>query len=126
MIFRIYRIPGSKKFWHIDSGQGSQKFNVLGYDAMVDTTSVDSPEENPRARIQIDGDTTDFYVINGRAFFDTKKYPINNVIGKDKCGVCLFDTGCGSAPIYADGTKGEIHIPDNPLCVGTKDSEHIE
>src|SRR5258706_11435561 len=33
MNWRIYRLPGSREIWHIDSGPGTQVFNVRGYQA---------------------------------------------------------------------------------------------
>jgi hypothetical protein len=68
MNFRIYRLPGSRRFWHIDTGPGTQVWNVHGYDCFTDSRSVDIGGENvPRAWIEISG--AELHVVNGVAIF---------------------------------------------------------
>lgn len=65
--WRIYRLPGSRDIWHIDSGKGTQVFNVRGYKCAADSSSVDIGGNNsPRAWIEIYGE---LHLIDGTAFF---------------------------------------------------------
>ena len=71
MNWRIYRLPGSRKVWHVDRGQGTQVFNVLGYIANVATQSVDVEcGAMPRAWIEIPFENTQLHVISGVAIWD--------------------------------------------------------
>jgi hypothetical protein len=66
--WRIYRLPGSRGVWHIDSGPGTQIFNVRGYHA-ADSYSKDIGGEHiPRAWIQID--EQELHIVNGEAIFE--------------------------------------------------------
>ena len=72
--WRIYRLPGSRENWHIDSGCGTQIVNVRGYNCRVACFSVDiGGEHSPRAWIQINKNQlplkVDFHIINGVALF---------------------------------------------------------
>ena len=68
MTWRIYRLPGSREIWHVDSGEGTQVFNVRGYAAQVPTSSIDGDaSKQPRAWIEARGE---FYIIDGIALFD--------------------------------------------------------
>jgi hypothetical protein len=71
-MWRIYRLPGSRKIWHIDSGCGTQIFNVRGYEAQVPSISIDAEAESPRAWIQLDGE---LHIIDGIAVFDRVRVP---------------------------------------------------
>jgi hypothetical protein len=65
--WRIYRLPGSREVWHIDSGCGTQVFNVRGYKCAADSESVDiGGMHSPRAWIQVFGE---LHVVNGMALF---------------------------------------------------------
>jgi hypothetical protein len=67
-MWRIYRLPGSREIWHIDSGDGTKVFNVRGYEAQVLSRSVDIGGNNvPRAWIELHGE---LHVIDGIAVFD--------------------------------------------------------
>lgn len=123
MIYRIYRVPGSKQWWHIDTGANTVVFNVKGYVTTVASKSVDRPDLHPRAWIEIEQTDTDFHIVNGVAEFTPAILPINNFIGQDKEGIDLFDPGCGKHPIYADGSEGEVFVSENPV---ENDNEHIE
>jgi hypothetical protein len=69
MNWRIYRLPGSRQIWHIDSGPGTEIVNVLGYKCAADTESVDIGGQNvPRAWIAVYGD---LHIVNGIALFST-------------------------------------------------------
>lgn len=68
MNWRIYRLPGSREIWHVDSGPGTKIFNVRGYEAVVMTRSIDIGGNNtPRAWIQAEGE---LHIVNGIAVFD--------------------------------------------------------
>jgi hypothetical protein len=75
-IWRIYRLPGSKQFWHVDSGEDSQVYNVLEFDALVTSRSVDIRDGFPRAWIEIDRDKSELHIVNNVAVF-TPVFPIN-------------------------------------------------
>jgi hypothetical protein len=65
--WRIYRLPGSREIWHIDSGPGTQIFNVRGYKCAADSQSVDIGGNNvPRAWIEVHGE---LHLVNGIALF---------------------------------------------------------
>jgi hypothetical protein len=67
MKWRIYRLPGSRETWHIDSGCGSQVFNVRGYKCAADSESVDiGGNHSPRAWIQVVGE---LHIVDGFALF---------------------------------------------------------
>lgn len=70
--WRIYRLPGSRKIWHIDSGCGTALVNVAGFICHTSSKSVDLPEANrqPRAWIEIPIDGVDFHIIDGVAIFE--------------------------------------------------------
>lgn len=56
MTFRIYRLPGSREFWLIDSGAGTPVIKVLTWKAQPPTKSVEvGAEANPRAWIEVTG-----------------------------------------------------------------------
>lgn len=55
MKWRIYRLPGSQKIWHIDSGPGTPVINVRGFETRAEVVSVDSPNQHPRAWLEISG-----------------------------------------------------------------------
>jgi hypothetical protein len=66
--WRIYRLPGSREVWHIDSGTGTTIFNVKKYRCAADSQSVDIGGNNvPRAWIEILG--ADLHIVNGTALF---------------------------------------------------------
>jgi hypothetical protein len=68
MKWRIYRLPGSREVWHIDSGEGTKVFNVRGYQA-AGSYSVDIGGNNvPRAWIEINGQ--ELHIVNGVAIFE--------------------------------------------------------
>lgn len=71
--FRIYRLPGSKEFWHIDAGAQTPVFNVRGYQCNVDSFSIDDFNSHlryggPRAWIEVP-QPCELHVINGVAVF---------------------------------------------------------
>lgn len=69
MNWRIYRLPGSREIWHIDSGTGTQIFNVRSYVCLVPSRSVDIGGNNvPRAWIEICG-RYELHLIDGKAVF---------------------------------------------------------
>jgi hypothetical protein len=73
MNWRIYRLPGSREIWHIDSGENTLVFNVRGYDAQVPTQSVDIGGNNvPRAWITLQGE---LHIVNNVAVFSRVKVP---------------------------------------------------
>lgn len=65
--WRIYRLPGSRAVWHIDSGPGTEVFNVKGYSCATDSESIDIGGNNvPRAWIET---TAELHIVNGVALF---------------------------------------------------------
>jgi hypothetical protein len=67
--WRIYRLPGSRENWHVDSGQGTPIVNVRGFEIFVPSRSVDIGGENvPRAWIEIALDA-EFFIVAGNALF---------------------------------------------------------
>jgi hypothetical protein len=70
-IWRIYRLPGSRQFWHIDAGADTPVINVTAFRSAVDTKSVDIGEGHPRAWIEIERSAhIELHVINGTAIFE--------------------------------------------------------
>ena len=67
MKWRIYRLPGSREVWHIDSGCGTPVFNVKAYRA-ADSYSVDRLNAHPRAWIEVKDQ--ELHIVNGIAYFD--------------------------------------------------------
>jgi hypothetical protein len=66
-MFRIYRLPGSRKQWLIDSGPGTMQYTANGVDIAVPSHSVDSPTETPRAWLEVDA--KDMFIMDNRAVF---------------------------------------------------------
>jgi hypothetical protein len=65
--WRIYRLPGSREVWHIDSGPDTQIFNVKTWQCAADSKSVDIGGMNvPRAWIEIYGE---LHLVDGIALF---------------------------------------------------------
>jgi hypothetical protein len=72
--WRIYRLPGSREVWHIDSGCGTQIFNVRGYKCAADSGSVDIGGNNsPRAWIEVFGE---LHIVNQIALFSFSLEPV--------------------------------------------------
>lgn len=69
MNWRIYRLPGSMKVWHIDRGQGTRIINVFGYKINVPSHSVDVENQNPRGWIEVDSHSV-LHIIEGIAIWD--------------------------------------------------------
>jgi hypothetical protein len=68
--WRIYRLPGSRSVWHIDSGQDTPIINVRSFS--FDGTcahSVDTGVGVPRAWIEIPYGSTELYIIEGVAIW---------------------------------------------------------
>jgi hypothetical protein len=69
MNWRIYRLPGSREVWHVDSGDGTVIYNVHGYVCMVPSRSIDIGGNNsPRAWIEIDS-RFELHLMDGVARF---------------------------------------------------------
>lgn len=78
MNWRIYRLPGSREIWHVDTGEGTQIFNVRGYFANVPSISVDIGGNNsPRAWIKLEGE---LHIINEIAHFRIPVQEESNVL----------------------------------------------
>jgi hypothetical protein len=68
MIWRIYRLPGSKEWLHIDSGQGTPIVNVTGFEVFAHSHwGQNCGVVQPRGWIEID--TDGFFIIDGVALF---------------------------------------------------------
>lgn len=76
--WRIYRLPGSRTIWHIDSGCGTAVVNVTGFKCFVNSEAVDVPnsQKQPRAWIQVNADGVELHVINGIANFSHSSDPV--------------------------------------------------
>lgn len=68
MKWRVYRLPGSLQFWHIDSGPGTVVINCLGFMSDVVVRTVHGPGDmQPRFWVEIEGNL--FVGPNGYARF---------------------------------------------------------
>jgi hypothetical protein len=92
VIWRVYRLPGSRKIWHIDNGPDTQILNVLGVQFDDQTKSVDIGCGVPRAWLQLEH--SELHVINGVAIFS---YPLAEVLEKLK----LEEIGEASEPHHS-------------------------
>jgi len=56
MIWRVYRLPGSRQWWHIDSGPETKLINVNSIEfGLTGAYSVDMPDQfQPRAWFELD------------------------------------------------------------------------
>lgn len=67
--WRIYRLPGSREVWHIDSGPETEIVNARGYRCLAPSRSVDVGGNNvPRAWIAIPSSCF-LHLVNGVAIF---------------------------------------------------------
>lgn len=74
--WRIYRLPGSREFWHIDSGPGTQIVNVKAFHIECPCTSVDEGgKELVRAWIEVN--MANLYIQNGTALFVGMDYKVS-------------------------------------------------
>lgn len=53
MAWRIYRLPGSRLIWHVDTGPNTQIVNVRGFQIFTPCYSVDDESKHPRAWIEL-------------------------------------------------------------------------
>jgi hypothetical protein len=87
--WRIYRLPGSRKVWHIDAGPGTPVFNVFGFECFADAQSVDIGDGVPRAWIEIP-EHTELHIVDGKAIFtypgvnDEVRRTLDTVTGKEE------------------------------------------
>lgn len=82
MNWRVYRLPGSRNVWHVDSGPNTVVINVVGYRA-AETHSVDIGDGWPRAWIALDNQ--ELHIVNGIAIFtvaDKMENPVMACCGK--------------------------------------------
>lgn len=97
MNWRIYRLPGSREIWHVDSGSGTAVLNVHGYQCHAPSRSVDIGGSNvPRAWIEICGGT-ELHLIKGIAVFGKRKWATEQIQSDSAEAIA-------SAPILADET----------------------
>ena len=68
--WRIYRLPGSRSVWHIDTGPDTPVINVrsLSLDGVC-MASVDTGTGFPRAWFEIPYGSTELYIIQGVAIW---------------------------------------------------------
>jgi len=82
--WRIYRLPGSRMFWHIDTGVGTPVINVLAFHvATLEVHSRDIGDGFPRAWIEIPRNNNEqLHIIQGAAYFsyDTFKEIIGHML----------------------------------------------
>lgn len=93
--WRIYRLPGSRSVWHIDTGPNTAIINVRAFS--LDGTcaaSVDMGTGFPRAWIEIPYGSTELYIIQDvaiwRAISMSATIPICEVDKKTHFGPCCF------------------------------------
>lgn len=80
MKWRIYRLPGSREFWHIDNGPGTQIINVKAFHIECPCTSVDEAEQHQNAvpvRAWIEVNMANLYIQNGTALFVGMDYKVS-------------------------------------------------
>lgn len=63
MKFRVYRLPGSQRLWHVDTGQGTTVVNVVAFMSDVPVKTIDIGSGVPRAWVEIEGN---FFVDRNR------------------------------------------------------------
>jgi hypothetical protein len=68
MNWRIYRLPGSREVWHIDSGPGTPIYNVRGYSSSHSHSVDVGGNHVPRAWIEVPD--AELYIVNGVAVFE--------------------------------------------------------
>lgn len=84
-VWRIYRLPGSRNFWHIDlygvnadekektmTVENSDIINVTAIEFNTDVKTVDIKCGFPRAWLQIEYEKAYLHIVNGKAIFDDK------------------------------------------------------
>lgn len=56
MKWRVYRLPGSRQWWHIDTGPGTLVVNCLGFMSDVPLRTINGPgDQVPRAWVEVEG-----------------------------------------------------------------------
>jgi hypothetical protein len=82
MTWRIYRLPGSMQFLHIDSGQGTPVVNVRGFEIYAHCQwGQNCGAIQPRGWIEIEAQ--DFYIIDDVAiFFDKESREANKSVNE--------------------------------------------
>lgn len=68
MTWRIYRLPGSRENWHIDSGCGTQVFNVRFWQAAESRSRDVCGNHVPRSWVEISAQ--ELHIVNGVAYFE--------------------------------------------------------
>jgi hypothetical protein len=90
MNWRIFRLPGSREWWHIDFGCGTPIINVQQWETHVKARNKDVGGNNvPRQWVEIIG--ADLHIVNGVAVFD---YPgVIDAVREalDTAGVCVME-----------------------------------
>jgi hypothetical protein len=85
-IWRMYRLPGSMKVWHIDSGPNTAIVNVLGFQIAAQAKSVDIGGNNhPHTWVEFDAEETHLFIINHIAIFAVNMHP-------ERCGTVAAQT----------------------------------
>lgn len=111
MKWRIYRLPGSRQWWHIDSGPGTFIINCLGFMSDVPLQTINGPgNEVPRAWVQVEGNL--FVGPNGHARFMSETATQLSCGGRDnfvKEGIALPTQPEAiekSIPVFPDKNAG--------------------
>jgi len=87
--WRIYRLPGSKKIWHIDSGPCTPVVNVTGYVSNVPNRSIGVGGENvPREWIEVCSRYF-LHIVDGVAYFDPFIYKPRNICAVEITITCV-------------------------------------
>lgn len=73
MTWRIYRLPGSKQWLHIDSGYGTPIINVTGFEIFAPSHwGQNCGAVQPRGWIEVE--TDGFFIVDGTALFFNEDY----------------------------------------------------
>jgi hypothetical protein len=83
--WRLYRLPGSREFWHIDNGDGTKRIDVTGFDMNhVPSRSVNRTSGVPHSWIEINATHAELRITNGKAFFFEASPICETVKGPEK------------------------------------------
>jgi hypothetical protein len=117
MIWRIYRLPGSKQFLHIDSGQGTPIINVTGFEIFAHSHwGQNCGAYQPRGWIEVE--TNEFFISNGIAIFFDKEYKeAMNAINET---LKIVEVEAQKVCISPEGKQSDTSFVDNPKICGVE------
>lgn len=65
--FRVYRLPGSREIWLVDSGPDTEVHRVRGIRIECHAISRENPNDTPRAWLAVD--SREMFVVDNVAIF---------------------------------------------------------